>query len=121
MIMRRKLPAALQAGSLKVAYILDCGLVLQREMATPIWGRDQTGTTVTINDILVGDVWLLSVQSNMETKAPNFYNKTCLPAAIFRSDDWEWSDGWDRRSDGKEIEQLRATCRDRGILPTYAK
>ncbi|MEI6603699.1 MAG: hypothetical protein WCP35_00210 [Verrucomicrobiota bacterium] len=91
-----ELPAPLRSGGLQVAYFLDSGRVLQRDIATPVWGRDQPGTTVTVS-----------------------FNGQ--PAAIFRSDDWEWSDGWDRRSVGKEIEQLRATCRDRGILPAYAK
>jgi len=52
---------------------------------------------------------------------PNFYNKEGLPAAIFRTDDWEYPEGWDRRSVTKEIEQLRETCKAKGILPVYAK
>ena len=51
---------------------------------------------------------------------PNFYNKAGLPAAIFRTDDWEWSEGWDRRIVGDEIKQLHATCKAKGILPAYA-
>ena len=54
-------------------------------------------------------------------QVPNFYNKEGLPAAVFRTDDWEWSEGWDRRTASKEVEQLRATCREKGILPSYAK
>ncbi len=52
---------------------------------------------------------------------PNLYNKEGLPAATFRTDDWEWPDGWDRRTVGDEVEAMRATCREKGILPAYAQ
>jgi len=54
-------------------------------------------------------------------QVPNFYNSEGLPAAVFRTDDWEWPEGWDRRTVGEEIEQLRATCEEKGILPAYAR
>ena len=54
-------------------------------------------------------------------QVPNFYNQEGLPAAVFRTDDWEWSEGWDRRTVGKEVEQLRAHCKEKGILPRYAQ
>lgn len=58
---------------------------------------------------------------NSRASLPNFYNSAGLPAAVFRTDDWEFSDGWDRSTVGQEIKELRATLRDKGVLPAYAK
>jgi len=58
---------------------------------------------------------------NKQAALPNFYNSAGLPAAVFRTDDWEYSDGWDRSTVGQEIEELKATLREKKALPAYAK
>lgn len=106
-------PGNREAGALKLAYVFDDHMVLQRDVESPVWGWAKPGSRVTVafagqersaaadargkwivrlapmkadaaaqsmtvsdgessivlEDLLVGDVWILAGQSNMETKA----------------------------------------------------
>jgi hypothetical protein len=46
---------------------------------------------------------------------------TWMPAAVFRTDDWEFSDGWDRSTVCQEIEAVKAALREKKALPAYAR
>lgn len=113
------------AGGIRLAQVFGDGMVLQRDMAVPVWGWSEPGAEVEvrfgsqrvkcqagddgrwlvklaplgvstsgvpllavsagitnrIKDVLVGDVWLCTGQSNMDFPAVNFMGPASDPAA----------------------------------------
>ena len=82
------LPAVLlSAEDLRVAHIFSDHMVLQRESTVPVWGWGKPGTKVSVTtswngrqvetkvakeDVLLGEVWVCSGQSNMEMPVSGF-------------------------------------------------